>query len=276
MRYLVTGGSGFLGQELIKRLLAQGDEVVALARNEGKLVELKEKFPKVEIVVGDIGDVFDVDRAMIGVNGVFHLAALKHVGLAEQNVTECIDTNIFGTKNVLEAVRKSGTGFIVGISTDKAASRKGVYGTTKFLMERLFDEYEKSDDLGTKYRIVRYGNVLYSTGSVLSKWRERMLLGKPVTISDMNATRFFWTVEQAVDLIFECLRKATDATPYLTPMKSIRMGDLLLAMMKKYGMVEVTITGLQPGENKHEIIAEGQPDSSQVEQFTPEEIKEMI
>lgn len=272
MKFLVTGGSGFLGHELIKRL---DGEVRVLARNEGKLVELKEKFPHIEIIVGDVSDPYTCDRAMQGVDGVYHLAALKHVGIAEDNVKECIETNI--PIALLEATRKHKPKFIIGISTDKAASRKGVYGTTKFLMERLFAEYEKLNP-DTKYRTVRYGNVIYSTGSVLCKWKEKMQKGEEVTITDPNATRFFWTVEQAVDLIFKCLEKTTDSKPYVTKMKSMRMGDLLEAMNSKYGKpgAVAKVIGLQPGENLHEIITEDGLDSSRAEKFTIEEITELI
>lgn len=277
MKYLVTGGSGYLGQELIRRLLLEKKTTLVrvLARNEGKLVELKERFPQIEIIPGSVADEVACAKAAMDVDGIFHLAALKHVGIAEENVRETIITNIRGTGNILEVTRKNMPKFIIGISTDKAASRKGVYGTTKFLMEKLFQEYEKINPL-TMYRLVRYGNVIYSTGSVLVKWKERLLKGEDVTMTDPEATRFFWTVEQAVDLIFECLKNAKDSTPYMTPMKSIRMGDLLGGMMAKYGASDVNVIGLQPGENMHEIIAEGQPDSSQVEHFTHEEIMKMI
>ena len=270
---LVTGGSGFLGHELISRL--EGKTRV-LARNEGRLVELKEKFPHVELMVGDITDPYTCDKAMQGVDAVYHLAALKHVGLAEQNVKQTIGINI--PIALLEATRKYKPKFIIGISTDKAASRKGVYGTTKFLMERLFTEYAKFNP-DTKYRIVRYGNVLYSTGSVLPRWKKAILEGKEVTISNPDATRFFWSVEHAVDLIFECLDKAKDSLPYITEMKSIRMGDLLNAMVEKYGglkHIPVKVTGLEDSENIHEIIIEGGLNYSQVEQYTIDEILELI
>lgn len=263
-----------MGQELIKRL---DGEVRVLARNEGNLVALKEKFPHVEIMVGDVSDPYVCDRAVQGVDGVYHLAAMKHVGLAEENVHECIKSNI--PVALLEATRKYKPKFIIGISTDKAASRKGVYGATKFLMEKLFSEYEKLNP-DTKYRIVRYGNVLYSTGSVLCKWRDKLQKGEDIIVTDLSATRFFWTVEQAVDLIFEALEKASDSRPYITNMKAIQMGDLMWTMISKYGnpdkLSKFIRIGLQPGENLHEVITEDGPDSSQVERFTQEEIMEMI
>lgn len=274
MKYLVTGGSGFLGHELIRRL--EGNEIRVLARNEGKLVELREKFPHIEIVLGNVADPYICDRAMQGVDGVFHLAAMKHVGLAEENVKETLQSNI--PVALLEATRKHKPKFIIGISTDKAASRKGIYGITKYLMERLFTEYEKTNP-DTKYRIVRYGNVIYSTGSVLCKWKEKIEKGQDVVITNGEATRFFWTVEQAVDLIFECLEKAQDSKPYACSMKAMKMEDLLEVMIAKYSNgvgIGIKRIGLQLGENLHEIITEDGPDSSKVERFTQDEIMQMI
>lgn len=275
MRYLVTGGTGFLGQELIKRLLDLDSEVVVLARGEAKMVELIQKFPKIIPVLGDVANPYFCERAMKGCDGVFHLAAVKHIGFAEDNVLQTIYTNI--PVALLETIKKQKPQFVVGISTDKAASRKGVYGTTKFLMERLFVEYEKQCP-ETKFRIVRYGNVLYSTGSVLCKWKEKIQKGEQITITDPDATRFFWTVEQAVDLIFECLIKAEDSTPYVTQMRAIRMGDLMSAMLGKYSQdkISVKVIGLQPGENMHEIIVEGGQSSAEAERYTTEEIAQLI
>lgn len=274
MKYLVTGGSGFLGQELIKRL---GGDIRVLARNEGNLTALKEKFPNIEIMVGDIEDQYTCDRAVQGVDGIYHLAAMKHVGLAEANVREAITSNV--PLALLEATRKYTPQFIIGISTDKAASRKGVYGCTKFLMERLFAEYQQLNP-DTKYRIVRYGNVIYSTGSVLCKWKEKLEQNEKIIVTDLEATRFFWTVSQAVDLIFECLDKAVDTKPYACNMKAMKVGDLMQAMIQKYAVRPdaqmIDIIGLQPGENLHEIITEDGPDSSKVPHYTQEEISALI
>lgn len=276
-RYLVTGGSGFLGLELIKRLTEMGcRNIVSVSRNEGKSVQLKELFPHVEIILGDIKDPYICHKACKNVSGIIHTAAFKHVGLAEkENVRECVQGNIVGTLNLLEETRKASQDFIIGISSDKAAHIKGVYGATKFIMERLFSEYE-SLNTKTKYRTVRYGNVLYSTGSVLCKWKEKMIKGEPVIITNPDATRFFWTASSAVNLIFDCLNNAKDAAPYVAPMKSIRMGDLLEAMMDKYGRVEVIQIGMQIGENLHESISEDGIDSFHAERYTKEEILQLI
>lgn len=273
--YLVTGGSGFLGLELIKRLTDMGcKKIVSVSRNEGKSVQLKELFPHVEIILGDIKDPYICQKVCEGVSGIFHAAAFKHVGLAEkENVRECVQGNIMGSINLLEEARKGSHDFIIGISSDKAAHIKGVYGATKFIMERLFSEYELLNS-NTKFRIVRYGNVAWSTGSVLCKWKEKMTKGDPVIITDPEATRFFWNVESAIDLIFDCIDNAQNSSPYITKMKSIRMGDLLDAMMNKYGKVPVSVIGMQVGENLHE--SHDGIDSFYAERYTKEEILQLI
>ena len=279
-KYVITGGSGFLGDELIKRLIKRGfSNLVVIGRNEGKLIELKEKYRSIEIVPGDISDSFLLEKTCKDVAGIFHLAAFKFVGLAETETRACVVSNVLGTLNLLEATRRYKPEFILGVSTDKAINVKGVYGATKLLQERLFKEYEGLNP-DTKYRTVRYGNVIYSTGSVLCKWRDKLRNGDEVIITNPDATRFYWTVEQAVDLIFQCLENATDSTPSVTSMKSIRIGDLLEAMKQKYlpqgKELKVKTIGLQEGENMHERIVENGPDSSQVEKFTVDEILYLI
>lgn len=287
MIYLVTGGTGFLGERLIERLLNQGHGVVTVARNEGKLIMLKERFPQIQIFTGDISNQMFVRRIMqhIGFEGIFHLAAFKHVGLAEEQVNECIKSNIEGTISILNeciipTALNEAPKFVIGISTDKAAQVSGVYGATKLIMERLFKSYEKYLTK-TQLRIVRYGNVLYSTGSVLCKWKKLIEEDKEIIVTDPEATRFFWTRDQAIDLIFECLEKAKDSSPYVTDMKAIRIQDLVEAMFYKYRKstdqkLKIKRIGLQPGENMHEKILEEGPYSNEVEQYTFDEIVGMI
>lgn len=274
-KYLITGGTGFLGVKLIERLYKQNN-IRVVARNEGKLIQLQQKFPKIEIITGNIADPCTALKACDGVDGIFHLAAFKHVRWAEEQPYECINTNVNGSVNILSSGSQNSPEFILGISTDKAASLSGVYGGTKYLMEKMFSEYEKMfPDI--KFRIVRYGNVLYSTGSVLCLWKELLQKHGEITITTPEATRFFWTLEQAVDLIFECLENAKDSSPYVPEMKSMKMGDLLTAMQLKYGKAgNIKVIGLQPGENLHEKILETGKNSDESEKFTIEEILEMI
>tara|TARA_R100000152_G_C6780265_1_gene212816 strand:+ start:2648 stop:3508 length:861 start_codon:yes stop_codon:yes gene_type:complete len=277
--YLITGGSGFLGFDLVKRILSQGGRVVTLSRDEGKLIQLKQEYPDIKILTGDIADRFDVQQAMKGVDGVFHLAAFKHVGLAETQSRECTKSNVIGSLNVLEEAANNNVEFVVGISTDKAAQVSGVYGATKYVMEKLFEQFE-SNYPDTTFRIVRYGNVLYSTGSVLCKWKDLLSEGKEVIVTEPQATRFFWTVEQAVDLIFDCMENAKDSKPYVPDMKSMSIENLLKAMAEKYLPIgcelKVKKIGLQQGENLHEKILEDGLSSEDADRFSIEEIKEMI
>lgn len=273
-KVVVFGGSGFLGHHLIERLFSKGYyNITAVARNEGGLVALKEKFA-VNIQVGDIADPWTVKKAMKDATSVYLLSALKHVGIAETDVRSCVESNIVGHMNVINESLITKPRLLMFISSDKAAQGTGVYGMSKKIGEKLMLEAEKINTL-TEYRTVRYGNVLYSTGSVLCKWRDKMIKGEEVIVTDVDSTRFYWPVSDAVDLIFNAI-EAPNAEPVITTMKSMRLGDLLEAMMEKYGRVPVKTIGLQPGENMHEVIAEGIPDSFHSERFTKEEIYKLI
>lgn len=276
---LIFGGTGFLGKELLKRLNEKNaKKITVFSRDEGKLIELQQNYPNIKILTGDISDKFEVYQAMKGKDYIFHLAAFKHVGLAEQYSRECIKTNLVGSLNILECSLETSPKILITTSTDKAAQVNGVYGATKYLVEELFRQFEKVNDT-TQYRVVRYGNVLYSTGSVLCKWKKLIEEGKQVIITDPEATRFFWTVSEAVNLLFECIEKSDNAAPYCPDMKAMSMGDLLSAMINKYsdnGDVPVKTIGLQQGENKHEKILKDGPSSNNVERFTIEEIIGLI
>jgi UDP-N-acetylglucosamine 4,6-dehydratase/UDP-glucose 4-epimerase len=278
--YLVTGGGGFLGQPLVKHILNEGARVRIIGRDEATLVMMKQRHPSIEIHPGDISDEFEVRQSMKDVDGVFHLAASKHVGLAETFVRENLKSNVIGSFNIYEQSLKQDLDFVLAISTDKAAQVVGVYGATKLMMERLSKQYQNLNP-NCEYRIVRYGNVLYSTGSVLCKWKDLIEQNKELIVTEPDATRFFWTVEQAIDLILDCMENAIDSTPYCPSMKSMSIKSLLGAMVEKYGnsnweSYPIKIIGLQPGENFHEKVLDEGPFSNEVEQFTIEEIKELI
>ena len=268
----VFGGSGYLGTHLIKRLLDMGYErITSVSRNESSAVILKEKFPNVEIIVGDIADPWIVKKAMVDSDMCLVLSALKHVGIAEKDVRSCVSTNIVGTMNIIQESYITKPGALVFISSDKAASGNGVYGISKKIGEKLITEAETINP-ETKYRTVRYGNVWASAGAIATKWEPKMRRGEEVILTDPEASRFFWTVDEAVDLIFEAIDKATDSTPYTPSMKSATMGVVLQACRETWGMSPVKIIGLQPGENKTETM-DGKVFSDQVPQFTVEEFK---
>jgi UDP-N-acetylglucosamine 4,6-dehydratase/5-epimerase len=257
-RVLVTGATGYIGEKLVEKLIQQGKYVHAVARNEGKLIELQTKHNNLEIFPCPIENEYLVKKAVKDCSGIFHLASFKHVNLAEKNALKTVETNICGTLNLLKAsVDNKSIKFIVASSSDKAERIAGVYGASKFLVEKLFEEFNLLNSEHCKYRVVRYGNVLHSTSSVVEKWKKALAAGHSITITDASATRFFLTRDVAINAIFECLDKAADSRPYLPNMKSLSIRELLDLTILKYGKgrkSDIIEIGLQEGENKHEQI----------------------
>lgn len=271
-RILITGGTGFLGHALIKRLYNSQDHIRVIARNEGKLIQLKQQYPEIEIITGDVADECTVRKALDQVATVYHLAAFKHVGLAETQPYQCAQSNITGTINLLKHFK--GTVF-VAISTDKAAKLQGVYGASKRIMERLIEE-RALVDRSVRYILPRYGNVIGSTGSVITKWSQICKEHGEMVITERLATRFFFTVDDAVDLIFEAMDQADSGKPYIKPMKACSVGQLATACIKKYGEPSIVKTiGLQEGENLHETLSDDIT-SDKAERYTIKELMEMI
>ena len=276
-KYLVTGGTGVVGYKLCERILGMGGKVRVLSHGEDNLKKLKDKYNEIEIVCGDISNQQDVRDAMVDIKGVYHLAAVAE-GMQSGKPLASIQTNIIGSIKVL--LESTETDFVLGVSSDKAVNVSGTYGATKFLMEKLFAEFEEINPY-TKYRVVRLGNVIYSHDSVLCKWKKLIESGDPVIITEPSATRFIITQDQSIDLIFNCLEKSTDSKPYTENMKSTSMDNLLKAMIRKYCPSEILISsvetiGLQQGENLHEKITEDGLYSNETEQYTIEELEEII
>ena len=279
-KYLITGGTGFLGLKLVEKLSSQGYSIRVLCRDEAKLVYLKEEYPTIETISGDICNRYIVMKAMKNIYGIFHLAAFKYVDLAEKETINCTKSNIIGSLNILEeTLKRNDIDFVIATSTDKAAKVAGVYGASKLIMEKLFEEYQ-SIQRNIKYRIVRYGNVLYSTGSVLYKWKRLLQQNKEVLVTNLNCTRFYWSVDEAITLIFDCLEFAKSSKPYVPKMKSIILYDLLQAMSHKYlmkgGTLKIKEIGLRPGENLHESLDKNHKNSCDSDKYTVEEIMSFI
>jgi len=277
-KYLVTGASGFLGVELIGRLIRDGITNIRIAgRNEGQIIKLQDKYRGLrDVCLGDLGDPFIAKLACYEVEGIFHIAAFKHVGLAETNTLQCTHSNVVGLINLLKESLVRKPEFFVFISTDKAAQINGVYGASKFLGEKLIQEISKVNP-ETKYITVRYGNVFGSTGSFITKWKPLMEAGKEVILTDPKATRFFWPLKDAVNFVFECLESGhSDGVPNVPKMKGISMGTVLEACQEVYGKCPVKVIGLQPGESFRETL-DGKTFSDEVEQYTKEEfIREFL
>ena len=245
--YLVTGGNGFLAQELISRIMAHGADVVALCRDVEKANALPQKFEGIKTVKGDLLHSTSYDALFqFPIDGVFHLAAVKDLALSEKLPIEAVKSNIIGTINILDYSEMNQIcKFVVGASTFAADRATGVYGSTKFLTEKLFGQW-KYKNPNCDYSMLRFGPLLNSPGSVLCKWKEALEAGDKIILTDPSAIRRFVSRSQVVD---EMVKIPEEMTEMRT--KSVRMGDLLEAFVQVYNNGDksnVEITGLRVGE----------------------------
>ena len=196
----LTGGAGFLGRAIMRWASRELPDVAftVYSRDEGKHSLARREFPQHRYVLGDIRDADRLELAMAGHETVLHAAAMKYVPMGETNVSEAIEVNVTGSRNVAHAAIRNGVERVVGISTDKACRPINVYGTTKLLMERVFQEADGWSD--TQFTMARYGNVIASTGSVIPLFRRQARQGT-LTLTDPKMTRFWLSVEEAVSLV---------------------------------------------------------------------------
>ena len=206
-KILITGGTGSLGQALTKRLLKTEVDVIRIfSRNENKQVLMQSEInnDRLRYLIGDIRDASRLQRAFEDIDIVFHAAALKHVPVVEYNPFEAINTNVIGSRNVIEACLHEDVEIAVGVGTDKAVSPLNTYGATKLLMEKLFvtaDNYLDKKRHKTKFISLRYGNVLGSSGSVIPKFIQQIKSKQKLTITSPEMTRFSITMDEALDFI---------------------------------------------------------------------------
>lgn len=211
MRIAITGGSGFLGRALLRRLTTVGgaDRIVTFTRDEQKRAQLTAEFgwhPAVRVYAGDVRDAARLPDIFAGCEAVIHAGARKVVTGHPDEADEMVKTNVDGTRHVIEAARSAGVRKLVLISSDKATRPENVYGVTKALAEHLcVSANARTFSHGLRIGAVRYGNVLGSTGSVLVKWREQVAAGQALTMSDPQMSRFWITRDQAVDLVLDTL-----------------------------------------------------------------------
>ncbi len=263
---LVTGGAGSIGKSLVKKLLTMPvKEVRVLDNNENDLVLLQRNVdsPLLKIILGDIRDKESLKDAVAGADFVFHAAALKHVPLSEYFPFEYVKTNVIGTQNLIEVSREMGVEKFIMISTDKAVEPLNVMGATKLLAERLAIAANlKLGGKGTVFSCVRFGNVLYTKGSVLNIFLNQLRKGKAITVTDPNMTRFIMSIKRAVDLILKASYYAKGGEIFIFKMSAVRIMDLAQAFIEvfapKFGVspadVEIKIIGRNPGEKMHEKL----------------------
>lgn len=267
---LVTGAAGSIGSEIVRQLqVFQPKKVYLLDQAESPLyeleIELKEKFKhsSFEVVIADIRSHDRMDNVFKSFNPdiVFHAAAYKHVPLMENNPSEAILTNVFGTKNTAELAVKYGVEKFVLISTDKAVNPTNVMGASKRLAEiyvQSLNNYLGKDK--TRFVTTRFGNVLGSNGSVIPLFRKQILSGGPVTVTHPEITRYFMTIPEACQLVLEAGAMGNGGEIFLFDMgESVKIVDLAKKMIKLSGLelgkdIQLTYSGLRPGEKLYEEL----------------------
>jgi UDP-N-acetylglucosamine 4,6-dehydratase len=260
---LITGGSGSFGRAMAKRLIGQDkdegyDRIIIYSRGEHAQAEMRHDLQtsdahgRLRFFIGDVRDRDRLARAFHGVDVVLHAAALKRIEVGQYNPTEMVRTNIEGAMNVIEAAHDAGVRKVVMLSTDKAWQPISPYGQSKALAETMFLNAYRSDD-GPRFAICRYGNIWRSQGSVVPYWQSLVNQGcRGVPVTDVDATRFFMRIEEAVDFVLETVETMRGGEMRIPTLPAYRIGDLVEA----FG-VRAEIIGLPSYEKKHEGMAEG-------------------
>lgn len=257
-RILVTGGTGSWGYELIRQLLPKGpEEIIIYSRNETAQVTMKRTFddPRLNFCIGDVRDKDALSSACRDVDIVFHLAALKHVPVCEEQPYEALKTNVIGTQNVIEAAIDNSVSKVIYISTDKAASPSNFYGMTKAIGEKLI-VYANLLRSNTQFVCVRGGNVLGTNGSVVHLFKEQIKQKRKIGITDMRMTRFFLTLQDAIHLLFKASEHSYGGEIFVMTMPTCRIRDLAEVLIESSQTRDILIEekGIRPGEKLHEIL----------------------
>ena len=264
---LVTGGGGSIGEELCRQVMLHNPkQLLMLDIYENSLydieLELKAKYPNKDIraIIANIRDekrmfeIFEDYSPEI----VFHAAAHKHVPLMENNPTEAIKNNIFGTYNLVNACDKYHTKRFILISTDKAVNPTNIMGATKRVCEMIIQAKDKESE--TEFVAVRFGNVLGSNGSVVPLFKKQIAEGGPVTVTHKEITRFFMTIPEAVSLVLQSITYAKGGEIFVLNMgEPVKIYDLAKSLIELSGLrlgedIDIKITGLRPGEKLYEEL----------------------
>lgn len=254
-RVLITGGAGFLGRGIIEWADSHRSDwrFTIYSRDEGKQAKLRAVYPQHNYILGDVRDSAVLAGAVAGHDWVIHAAALKYVPEAEANVRYAVDVNVIGTK-ILANVCLGRVERVVGISTDKACHPVNVYGNTKLLMERLFQEVDRISD--TIFSVVRYGNVVGSSGSVIPLFQRLIREGKTLNLTNPSMTRFWLGLDDAVKLVVRAAEEPTGGTVLIPRLFAATLADTATAaaMAEGQSSPQVEVTGPRFGEKPHEWL----------------------
>jgi UDP-N-acetylglucosamine 4,6-dehydratase (inverting) len=254
---LITGGTGSFGHEFVQTILELYPDLqrlVIYSRDELKQFEMAQRFPVskypfIRFFIGDVRDGERLKRACEGIDVIVHAAALKHVPIAEYNPMECIQTNIMGAENVINAALDCDVSNVVALSTDKAAAPINLYGATKLCSDKLFIAANNiKGNRNLKFSVVRYGNVLGSRGSVVPFFLKQREKGH-LTITDPNMTRFNITLNEGVQMVLHALENSWGGELYVPKIPSYKITDVAEAVAPG---LETKVVGIRPGEKLHE------------------------
>jgi UDP-N-acetylglucosamine 4,6-dehydratase len=252
---LVTGATGSFGTAFLRTVLERYDvaSVRAFSRDELKQSELERiiRDDRLRLLLGDVRDLERLRVATRGVDVIIHAAALKQVPACEYNPFEAVQTNILGAQNVISAAMDNRVPLTVSLSTDKAVNPANLYGATKLCAEKIFAQAGVyAGGTPARFASVRYGNVMGSRGSVIPIFKQQAAAGH-VTITDERMTRFWITLEEAVEFVLSCLPLVEGGETFVPKIPSMRITDVAEALAPG---VEREITGVRPGEKLHEVL----------------------
>ena len=264
---LITGGTGSFGNAVLNRFLATDiGEIRIFSRDEKKQDDMRHeyqaKYPeyaeKIKFYIGDVRNIDSIRPAMVGVDYIFHAAALKQVPSCEFFPMEAVRTNVIGTENVLTAAIDAGVKNVVCLSTDKAAYPVNAMGTSKAMMEKVIVAKSRTvDPAKTKICCTRYGNVMCSRGSVIPLWIDQIRAGKPITITDPTMTRFIMSLDEAVDLVLFAFEhgKSGDILVQKAPACTIEtQAKAVIELFDREQKTEIKIIGIRHGEKMYETL----------------------
>ncbi len=262
---LITGGTGSFGKTMLTNLLQDGiPEIRILSRDEEKQDALRNRLndPRVQYFIGDVRDRGSVDRAMAGVEAVFHAAALKQVPSCEFFPLEAVRTNIVGSENVIRSAIEHKAKSLVCLSTDKAVMPINAMGMSKALMEKHAQAAAREVGLDgdTTISCVRYGNVMYSRGSVIPLFIKQIKSKQPITVTEPGMTRFLMPLRDSVELVRFAFDKARQGDLFVKKAPASTIADLVTALKQLFNVPdhEVRVIGWRHAEKLYETLASAQ------------------